>query len=146
MDIHQFIDTYALPVIISSVISGAVGFYFNFARGFSKEFFDKRARKEKHKLNVAQHVFQICNEADTNSFRVLPKDIEHINSVKKNVKALDEKVGNTMTEFISSWYTFARGRKNESRAEDIRFLDREHKQAETRMMKLLEWANKIRIG
>jgi hypothetical protein len=92
MDIAHLIATYAFPVLVS----GAVGFYFNFAGGFSKEFFDERARKKKHKLNVAQHVLQICNEGFTMHYIESPRDIEHVNSVINNLKGIDEDVEQTI--------------------------------------------------
>lgn len=137
------IATITLPL----VIGGAIGFYFDFARGYSKRYFDEKDRVKRHQLEVARHVLRICNEASTGSFRVAPQDIEDVNSTMTDLDGIDEKLGAKMTEMIASWGTFARERGNGGNTgDDAKFLKEQFDRAETNRVILIDWANKVRNG
>src|ERR1035437_2175144 len=80
------------------IIGGIGGVITLFASGFLKEFFDERARRSRHKREVARHVFRICIEASTNSFIVEPRNMEDIYSSLTDLEGLDKKMAVNMNE------------------------------------------------
>ena len=64
------------PYVIGRIF-GVIG---TFATGFSKEFFEERARVAKHRREVARHVLRICNEASTGNFKQAPREIGDVHA------------------------------------------------------------------
>lgn len=145
----------SLIEFIKTIIGQFPGFIFGVAAtlfitagtGFIKEFFDERARKRKHELEVARHVLGICNEASTGNFREPPREMEHINSTLTDLEGINEEMSVKMTEFVSSWRTFSRERSNGDLSPDnVKFAKGELDRAEKNRKILITWANKIRVG
>lgn len=135
--------TTLLPYIIGAFF-GVVG---SFITGFSKEFFDERLRKAKHKRDVARQVLKICNEASTGNFRSAPRDVEYVNSVLTDLEGVDKNKSVEMEEFISSWQIFARERlRTPLNSGDVKFAKEELGRADGKRKILVVWANKIRTG
>jgi hypothetical protein len=131
------------PYFIGAVF-GVIG---TFAAGFSQEFFAERARKARHKLDVAIQVHKICNEAITGSFENAPQDMKHINFALTDLEGVDQKMSVKMTEMVSSWRTFAREFANGAYDPDeIKVLQGEFDRAEENRKTLVAWATKIRTG
>lgn len=89
------------------VVGGVLGFFGNFLGGFSKEFFDERARKKRHKIDVARAFQKIVTEASTNGFEMLPGDIEAVYNVLDDVKGVDAAVGEKSNIFVGNWQVLA---------------------------------------
>lgn len=138
--IRQYLDTLQ-PYIIGAIF-GSIG---TFLTGFAKEIFDERARKKKHKLDIARQVLKICNEASTNNFKQPPRSIEHVYSVLTDLEGINKKMSIEMEKFVSSWQIM-------TNPNDIPFSDKgkyfpdELNRAEEKRKTLIEWANKIRTG
>lgn len=145
----------AITEVINTIIGQLPGFIFGVAAtllvavgtGFIKEYFDERARKKKHKLEVARHVLRICNEASTNNFRKAPREMEDVNSTLTDLEGIDEEMSTKMAEMVSSWSTFSRERsKGDLSPDDVKFAKDQLDRAENNRMILIAWANKIRNG
>lgn len=135
MIFNQFIND-AFPYIAGAII-GVVG---SFGSGFVREFFDERARKLKHRRNVARQVLKICNEASTGNFLARPRDQEHIESVLTDVGGIDRNITITMNSFIKLWERTSLEAQNTTQyAETLRDIKEKRQQ-------LIHWANKIRVG
>lgn len=131
------------PYIIGAIL-GIVG---TFVTGFAKEFFDERARRFKHKLNVARHVLEICNEASTGNFRKTSRNTEHVNSVLTNLDGVDEKMGVVMNSFVSLWGRLVDYSEDTRQGESgIRHYAEMLNDVEQKRKTLVTWANKIRAG
>jgi hypothetical protein len=142
MPLHQVLNTIQ-PYIIGAVF----GFIGSFAAGFKTEIFNERARKARHKLDVAIQVHKICNEASTGNFRTAPRDMEHVNSVLTDLDGVDKKMGKTMNSFINSWQLLVEFyQEGGSHHEEREFFNDLLKDAEENRKTLVGWANKIRAG
>jgi hypothetical protein len=129
------------------LVAGAVGFYFNFAGGFSKEFFAERARKKRHKINVANEVHRLVNEASTGNFTVVPRDAEHTNAVMTDLDGVDEEMGKVITVFVARWYQIANmDTQGLQRIESTKHLMELRKEVEEKRVILIEWSTKVRAG
>ena len=130
------------PYIIGA-IGGIASLY---ASGYCKEYFDERARIAKHKREVARQVLQICNEASTSNFKLLPRDIEHVNSVLTNVEGINSNMEAIMNRFISLWQLIAQISQSHLGKEETKDLREMLKEVEEKRKRLVDWANSIRIG
>ena len=128
--------TNAFPIFVG----GAIGFFVNFLGGFSKEFFDERARKKRHKIDVARAFQKIVTEASTNGFKVLPREMEHVHSVLDDVKGVGAVVGEKANIFVGNWQVIAHTHVDGGNYKDLL--------QETRDLRdeLTEWCNKIKNG
>lgn len=131
------------PYIIGAIL-GIAG---TFVTGFAKEFFDERARRFKHKLEVARHVLRVCNEASTGNFRKTPRDMEHVNSVLTNLDGIDAEMGVVMNSFVSLWGRLV----EQSGMAEQDEVGRRHyvemlSEVEQKRKILVAWANRIRVG
>lgn len=117
-----------------------------FLTGFSKEFFDERNRRAKHKLNVAIEVHKICNEASSGNFKIAPRKSEHVNSVLTDLDGVDNEIGKIMNSFVSKWRIIV-DRYNQTNQDDtaaaIHLVDMLN-EIELKRKLLVDWANKIR--
>jgi hypothetical protein len=122
------------------VVGGVLGFFGNFLGGFSNEFFDERARKKRHKIDVARAFQKIVAEASTNGFKVLPRDMEDVHSVLDDVKGVDAAVGENANIFVGNWQVIAH-----THADSGNYRD---ELQETRDLRdeLTEWCNKVKNG
>jgi hypothetical protein len=129
-----------ISTAIPYVIGGVLGFFGNFLSGFSKEFFDERARKKRHKIDVARAFQKIVTEASTNGFNMLPRDMEHVHSVLDDVKGVDAAVDEKANIFVGNWqviaHTHTDGGNNRDVIQETRDLRDE----------LTEWCNKVKNG
>ncbi len=147
--ISQFINSIKPYFSISSLVIGVMGFILGiltkFADGYIKEHFDKRKKKTEHKQNIAEEVLKICNEASSNSFRIPPRDMEHINKILTEVELIDKQMETIMNEFISSWNLFATNRSAGNMSpDDVRFAKGQLDRAEDRRKTLIKKASKMR--
>ncbi len=131
---------------LSYVVGAILGVVGLFASGFLKEFFGERARKAKHKRNVARHVLKICIEASTNNFLLPPREMEDIYSAITDLEGIDKKMGAAMEKFISSWYFIKEHQRSNSNHDDAKFLKENLDRVERERKVLVTWANKIRTG
>lgn len=140
--VTQILST-LLPYAIGAV-GGIVG---AFASGFLKEFFDERARRSRHKRDVARQVLIICNEASTENFRRAARNIEYVNSVMTDLDGVNEKMGAHMNSFINLWGRIldASQKKNQQEVEQKYFIEMLSEIEDKRKL-LIAWANKIRVG
>lgn len=144
----QIVDTIKQNVDFITLIIGGItfacGLYF---RGFTKEWFDNRARMAKHKLNVARHVLEICNEASTNHFSKAPRGMEHIHSVLTNVEGLDKKIEPVMNSFVSKWQMLVTMQTTKALSNDgEKYIGELMANIEENRKVMVAWANKIRVG
>jgi hypothetical protein len=129
------------------LITAVVGYVGGlFLPGFSKEFFAERARKARHKLDVAIQVHKICNEASTGKFQHWPRDMEHINSVLTDLDGVDKKMGETMNSFVSLWRDCVRAQQTVLGVYAGRHYKEILGEVEEKRITLVAWANKIRAG
>jgi hypothetical protein len=142
------------------LVTAAVGYIGGqFIPGFSKEFFAERARKKRHKIEVARKVLNICTEAKTGDFLLVPSSMEEVNRTLANVEGVDEKMGVAMTNMVNSWITLARLDANGGLSDEARRFERELLKNPTQLNRsamlnyakeenrvLVIWANKIRAG
>ena len=125
------------------IIGAAIGVLGTFVTGFAKEFFYERARRKKHKLEIARQVLKICNEASTGNYLYLPRDMEHVNSVLTDLEGINKSMSVEMEEFISSWRSIRPvGDVFMAAIFEQKQLDR----ADEKRKILIAWANKIRTG
>lgn len=102
--------THILQIILpylTGVISGVI---LTIASGFSKEIFDERARKAKHKINVAREVHNIVVEARAGKYKIPPRDLEHIHSVIIDLGGIDETQEEMLAVFANYWSDYAKGK------------------------------------
>lgn len=102
--------------------------------GFVKEIFEERARKRTHKINVANKVLKICNEASVGNYCIPPRDVEHVFSVMTDLGGIDVDMGRLMVEVVSYWIILSKT-KHQIRIE-----------VDEKRIKLVTWANMIRAG
>lgn len=122
-----------------------LGVLTRYADGYIKEHFDSRKRKIEHQRTIAEEVLKICNEASTNSFRVQPRNIEHIYKILTEIKLLDIQMEKTMNEFVSSWNSFAMNRSAGNMSpNDVKFAKTQLDRAEERRKILINMASKMR--
>lgn len=144
----QIVDTIKKNIDFTTLIIGGItfacGLYF---RGFTKEWFDNRARVAKHKLNVARHVLEICTEASTNHFSKAPRDMEHVHSVLTNVEGLDKEIEAVMNSFVSKWQMLVTMKNTNDLSNDgVKYTAELMADVEENRKILVEWSNKIRVG
>jgi hypothetical protein len=140
---------------ITTILGQLPGFIFGVAAtllvavgtGFIKEFFDERARKKKHKLEVARHVLRICNEASTGNFRHAPREMEDINSTLTDLEGVDKEMETIMNSFVNLWGRLveASGKAGQGEAGQRHFIEMSNDIEEKRKA-LITWANRIRVG
>lgn len=131
------------PYIIGAIF-GVVGVYL---AGFVKEFFDERARKAKHKRDIASQVIHICNEASTGNFKKTPRNIENIHNVLTDLEGIDNKMCESMDKFVSEWQIFAKGQNFRLVSNDRdKFINDGLESIEEYRRELINWANTIRAG
>ncbi len=129
------------------IIGAAGGILSLFVSGFFREFFDERARRAKHKRDVARKVHKICTEASTGNFRTAPRDIEDVNSVLTDLEGVDKAMSVEMEKLVSSWQSVVLERsKGELSAEDVNFVKSQRDHAEEKRKILVAWTNRIRAG
>lgn len=134
-----------IPSLVIGVMGFILGVLTKFADGYIKEHFDSRKRKAEYKRTIAEEVLKICNEASTNSFRIPPRDMEHINKILTEVELIDKQMETAMNEFISSWNFFASRRSvGNISPEDVKFAKEQLDRAEERRKTLIKKANKMR--
>lgn len=134
-----------IPSLIIGVIGFILGVGTKFADSYIKEFFDNRKRKAEHKRTIAEEVLKICNEASTNSFRIPPREMEHVNKILTEVELIDKQMETKMNEFVSSWNSFA-SRRNAGHIspEEVKFQKEQLDRAEERRKTLIQITNKMR--
>lgn len=143
----DFLSSFKTEANIFSVLTGALSFLggiiFVFVTGFSREFFDERARRAKHKLNVARHVLKVCTEASTGNFKTPPRDIEHIHSVLNDLDGVNKELGEDLNNLVNLW-----GRIVELSSDDknSKFVIEMLRKVEEKRKKLVDWANRTRSG
>lgn len=115
--------------------------------GFIKEFFDERARRAKHKINVARKVHDICNEASTGNFRHAPRNGEHVNSILTDLDGVDEKMGVHMSSFVNLWGMIIEASNQVGQGESGgRHFVQMLQEVEEKRKVLEDWSNKIKTG
>lgn len=146
VEIFNSIRTYFnIPSLIIGVMGFILGVLTRYADGYIKEHFDSRKRKAEHQRMISEEVLKICNEASTNSFRIPPRDTEHINKILTEVELIDEQMETAMNEFISSWNSFSSRRSTGNMApEDVKFTKEQLDRAEERRKILIKKASKMR--
>jgi len=138
-----------LDVIFNTLQPYLIGFIVGiatmFASGYTKEYFEERASKAKHKRDVARQVLIICNEASSGSFRKAAREMEHVNSVMTDLEGIDKEMEEAMVKMVSSWGTVAREKtKGNLSPYDVKFIKDQLDRAEENRKILIGWANKIR--
>jgi hypothetical protein len=116
------------------------------AGGYFKEHFAERERRLKHKINVANQVLKICNEASTGNFKHVPRDTEHVNSVLTDLEGIDQNMETVMNNFVNLWRKITEDSANSARSEDSKrdLIEMNHNMEKDRKI-LVAWANKIRF-
>lgn len=136
---------WAQPYLVGAV--GGIGtMYFS---GYVREYFDERARKAKHKRNVAREVHQLVNEANTGNFRIPARSQEHVNSVLTDLDGVDRHMGKTLNRFVALWGLLVpelQKDKAKERKEEYDYLMGMLHEVEEKRKILAEWANRIRVG
>lgn len=134
-----------ISTIITLVIGAGGGIGGIFVTGFSREYFEERERKAKHKRNVARSVLKICNEASASTFKNPPRDNEHVISVLTDLEGIDRFIAEEMTSFINLWRRRSEI-KNVISLEDNHFAIELKNDAENKRKHIIAWANKITSG
>ena len=135
-------------VLFPYVIGGIGGVGGVFLTGFAKEFFGKRDRKEKHKINVAREVHKVCVEADTSFYHKYARDPEHVTSVIDDVKSVDKDMGVKFEQFVTMWNGIALY-IDENKNNTTAFIERRDKMVrKIREFReeIVTWEGKIRAG
>jgi hypothetical protein len=131
------------------VIGGILGALGTIGTGFVKEFFDERARRAKHKRNVAREVHALCIEASTGNFRTPARDHEHVNSTMTDLDGVDRKMGVALNRFVTLWgliiYETQKDKRNASK-EDYAYFKGLLDEVQEKRKILVGWANKMRAG
>lgn len=104
--------------------------------GFVKEIFEERTRKRTHKINVANKVLKICNEASVGNYCVPPRDVEHVFSIMTDLDGVDEDMGKSMNEIVSYWMILSATKHQIRTAAEV----------SERNIQLVTWGNAIRAG
>jgi hypothetical protein len=135
--------------VLSPYIIGAAGGVGGvLLTGFGKEFFDKRDRKEKHKINVAREVHKVCVEADTSFYHKYARDPEHVTSVIDDVKSVDKDMGVKFEHFVTMWNGIALF-IDENKSNTTTFIERRDKMVKKIREfreEIVEWEGRIRAG
>lgn len=131
-----------LPGLIIGGISTTI---FLFLKGYLSLYFEKIKRVNKHKLNVAKQVLELCHEASSSAYSKLPRDYEHVLSVITNVKGIDKTKGAIMNKFVSLWVLITFIKRPKMTNEDVEFDFELKNEIEEKKEILMEWANNIRL-
>lgn len=143
MSFEQVVGTLS-PYVIGAV--GGVGSVL--LTGFSKEFFGKRDRKERYRINVAREVHKICVEADTSFYHKYARDREHVTSVIDDVKSVDKEMGVKFEQFVIMWNGIALY-IDENKSNTTTFIEKRDKMVrKIREFReeIVTWEGKIRSG
>lgn len=134
-----------LSFITSPFIAAPIGYILGqFLPGFSKEFFDERARRKRHKIEVAIQVHKICNEASTGNYKLTPRSQEHVNSILTDLAGISEEMENEMLTFINLWRLIRDFNTEANSVEGKKYYMELNMKIEPKRKKLTSWANKIR--
>jgi len=144
IDITKLINTIIsqIPGIIIGGISTAT---FLIGKGYVEIYFEKIKRINKHKLYVAKHVLDLCNEASSSSYSKRPRDYEHALSVITNVSGIDNRIEVNMRKLISLWVLIAHREHPNMSPDDLSLNIEMRKEVDINREILINWANKIRL-
>ena len=141
MSFEQVVGT-----LLPYVIGGVVGIAGTYATGFAKEFFDERARKRRHRLDVAREAHKIVNEAITTRFQSEPRDLEHAYSVAVDVRGVDKEYGDKFYNLLGNWKVFALkpDYQGKSERENIASRNKHFERLINSAFELQSWSSRIR--
>lgn len=136
---------WAQPYLVGAV--GGIGTMF--LTGFTREFFNERERKHRHKIEVAREVHKLCIEASTHSFKKPAKSQERVMSVLTDLDGVDIRMGKELNRFVALWGLLVpelQKDKAKERKEEYDYLMGMLHEIEEKRKILAEWANRIRVG
>lgn len=129
------------------LLGGLVGFIGSIWYGFVDRLYKEHDRKKVHKLNVARHVLDVCEEGSVHNFEVAPKDIKKVHRTITDVEGFDKEMGKVLNELVSGWLIYSFKQTHLGREfEDLEMRISTGRVLEANRMKLQIWANRIRNG
>jgi hypothetical protein len=128
-------------------LGGLVGYIGSIWYGFVDRLYKDHDRKKAHKLNVARHVLDVCEEGSLRNFEVAPKDIKKVRRTITDVEGFDKEMGKVLKDLVGGWLIYSFKITHTGREfEDLEMRISTGRELEANRKKLQEWANKIRNG
>lgn len=121
----------------------------NFFTGLSGEFFAERARKSKHKIDVARHVSDLVGEViSSKSYTEFPRDMEKAMRTVGDLKAISHRMAKKLERFLSRWQLIASCSKDPSinETEKEKTLIEWRREADTLCEELSIWVSRVKAG
>ena len=138
-----------LPIYIqvffaSAVGTAFVGFIFKVGEMIAQSRIERSNENYKDRKALAEQVIAICVEGNSTSFTKYPRSIEHLYYIAEKVKAEDEKMGDIMNTFISTWQVCASRHhgKTHLTTDEIEFVTTLQKDGREAGDKILKTAHK----
>ncbi len=142
----------SLPELLTSqasglVIGGLVGFIGSIWYGFVDRLYKEHDRKKTHKLNVAKHVLDICEEGSVRNFEVAPQNIQKVHRYMTDLDGVDQSMGKVLNDLVGGWLIYSFNQKQQGRElEELEMRIATGRELEANRKTLIAWANKIRNG